>query len=81
MGVYSPGTEPQITGWLTRVLDDGTYLAEPLEPLTAYQLDKGCVSEVTAHYPHELGWLCMAASAHAEIVRRAEQAHDAAQQP
>lgn len=74
MAVYSPAEAPHINGWITSVSDDGVYHAMPLEPLTAYQLDKGCVDDVTAHSPQELDWLCAAARMHAEIVRRAEQA-------
>lgn len=76
MGVYSPGTEPHIDGWITSVRDDGTYVAEPLEPLTHYQLDKGCVDHIEAGSRHELVWLCRAALMHAVIVARAEQAAD-----
>ena len=70
---FSPAREPHINGWVTSLRDDGTYTAMPLEPLTHYQLDKGCIDHIEAGTPQELDWLCAAARMHAEIVARAER--------
>jgi hypothetical protein len=78
MTVDSPARAPHVNGWITSVRDDGTYTAEPMEPLSHYQLDKGCVDHIEARSPQELDWLCSAARMHAEIVSRAERESETA---
>jgi hypothetical protein len=75
---FSPAREPHINGWITAVSDDGVYTAMPLEPLTHYQLNHGCLDHIEARSPQELDWLCAAARLHAEIVSRAEREAQAA---
>ncbi len=73
MAIHAVRQPPTIPGWIVR--DDGTtYTASPLDDLTDYQLEHGCLPEVTGTSAKAVEILCIAQIIAARMVSDAEQA-------
>lgn len=75
--VTTPHSAQQIAsvpGWIVKRPGlDGMMIATRVADLTPYQVERGCLAEISSACAQELEWLCLAQTVYLAMVERAEQ--------